>query len=794
MNSLIFEYTDKIILDGIPDINITENDDYIEATSKNISITNILKTFNLSPAVIELPISSKQIESCTFISEQLGGKFDPITGTDIILPYFVNDYYGIVKLHPNDICIAFGGPEILTPSINVQVIYKCTEYGNDIYLVFGTESRTVSVNTTNDAIYYPGNLREDFIFDILYMYPELKTINNKNFTMFTSQFLTHEQIKLIFESSQYSKYFPEVDNLVGGFAMWLLAEQTFYLYPLAWNTETLYIENVGYTQGNELFEIFEQLLETAKTYEYRLYNSFTNLAKLIQSQNEKVKGFYLNGQYYAAIPKDFIINKALINNTKLPEYSFYETLIEIKNPLRMIDYEYLSMLGYDTTHPEVVDLPFDIKLLTNITEDTTTYYYVTTAKTIQNIHTIKGAPKKIITLQLQLLLNNGYFFTPKMYTIMNYYTNFIPSYPPYINKDLSENTKVLTKELTEIIFDQGFSEASLDIITKTQSSDENVILPEILELYENPTPSGTRKIKITDGRSTENESKNEDVIVDSDKDAIVDSDKDIIGDSDKDVIVDSDKNAIVDSDKNVIVDSDKDIIGDSDKDVIVDSDKSLTKNTIRELIKDIIKEMTIAGTLPKEEVADISDKEEVAVISDKEEVAVISDKEEVADISDKEEIADISDKEPVADGTFSDEIVTGVATDNDTIFDDITPSKIREIETTIPNKIHTKVSGIETTIPNKIPISAKVVKITDEQKIALGLIKESEMPEKITDEQKIALGLMKDSEISEKKVDVLIKDSEDEEELNAITDEFLSGSLDPDEELIQEEKEFYSIL
>ena len=528
-----FLQSDTLLLSDIkeyyPDVTIENLADkffkYVSVNTRNKNANNVLGTFALFPTTYSGELDAKSIWSCTYCAEKLGDSFDVSTKSTTYRKYFMNDYFGTIakELNNGRICVAFGQNWILNSFVEYLIagradirflgeslsvkIYRFYDdtfkvdnaevRGENTYMIFANVnvadatriSQLMETKLNPERSFYHLNFSGPRLDDIMYLYPLNKIIVETvpALTFVESDVLSREQIEELFDNDRlvFSPE-PRINDLHYAYASWLLAEASSFEYPISWQNGKLYIEDVGYVQGGQLYDVFKGVATTLvkNRITYQKFDNFAAVGKFLVN-NEELKAFYYRGVYYAALPGNFVASKT---DTAFTDPDIGETLIEIKNPLRYLNFDYLSILGYDTSVPEDSNKPFNIKLEhknervpneSGAEVSITNYFYKPTYGGAKIVHSIDGGPDRRIGVQLQLLLNFGYFFTRRMSNIMRTYPNFIPSYQPILDTGLSDDRKILNQELTDILFNSDLSES-----ISAGAEDTSAEVEEISEVVE----------------------------------------------------------------------------------------------------------------------------------------------------------------------------------------------------------------------------------------------------------------------------------------------------------------------
>ena len=109
-------------------------------------------------------------------------------------------------------------------------------------------------------------------------------------------------------------------------------------------------------------------------------------------------------------------------------------ILDSRDLQRALGLHVMKLLGYsiDVQSVEEFDIPIGYDTITDGSSVLTSYYYLSTnGRKIgftETSGTVKSDPNLLV--QIQRLINRGYFLTPKIIGIIQRYPGFIPSYPP----------------------------------------------------------------------------------------------------------------------------------------------------------------------------------------------------------------------------------------------------------------------------------------------------------------------------------------------------------------------------
>ena len=275
------------------------------------------------------------------------------------------------------------------------------------------------------------NFSPELAFDFVRCNP-VTYLQYQNWGVLSSDVLSESALNSII-CGELSFNFPGVNDLTGAFATYLLAESTFYQWPLRWEAPVLYVGDAGYLQGLDLWEHFGRILNI-HTREHPLFQELpSQSAAFALASSTDLKCFYHQGKYYAAVPSTVPVatdcGTAVESCTATQELDF--SLIEMISPLtavtredsRTLALQYLSKLGYNTS-PNPEPYHNNIKL---ISEDESYYYYASSGRRLELI-----SDKNFD--EVQDLLQRGYFFNQKVKNMTRSYPGFIPGDPPILQK------------------------------------------------------------------------------------------------------------------------------------------------------------------------------------------------------------------------------------------------------------------------------------------------------------------------------------------------------------------------
>jgi len=211
-------------------------------------------------------------------------------------------------------------------------------------------------------------------------------------------------------------HLPELDELVGCYATYILAEDSYYEYKLKWSQNKLYIGQCGYVEAKVIYKHFTEIV--TEIVKKKITFTKTALDKI------KGKGFWYYGYYTIEESGE---------KRRYPKIDI--GLIEMLGPLEAITREdlfkeakiYLEFLGYQV-------LPNPDSYLNNIrlyyTEEKVTRYMYDSYTTTHTIAWIYGNNDIEIHNILGELLHRGYFFNQTVKNITRHYPDFVPDYPP----------------------------------------------------------------------------------------------------------------------------------------------------------------------------------------------------------------------------------------------------------------------------------------------------------------------------------------------------------------------------
>jgi hypothetical protein len=482
---LLAEYVD--ILGKINTNKVSK--DVVSLKSSNELIQQMLSYIKLYEAKYIGKITSTSDYSCQLVAAFLKDRYD-IDNKRLVKNTFVeNDYFGIISFEANkgNTLVAIDKNWILA-AINKYITDELT-YGMEDTVVLREKIATynsgwdqdpflggqkLSINDLtiysfqdNLMIFAPIN-KEEATKIYLYLYRDATFFTNtryltlkdvainkikdfeylfpvnvdylQNYVIFSTDQMTLEDLEHIYYFEEIPFKFPGLDDLIGAFATYLLAEKTFFQYSFRWEENTLYIGLCGYIQALDLLEIFKQTLNEVQK-ESPYYKELSNYVTAVEvaSQTDS-KCFRHNGIYYAALYKDITIPNVDNHNAE-PTY-----------PLMNINREYLQSLGYDTSSPEPYFNNLKLGFITYEIEGviSTVYHYSSTNRKEVDLHEVNGGNSENVRLRLELLLQKGFFFTQKVKNIIKGYPGFIPSNPP-ISRQLSKDPSILIKELDNLI-------------------------------------------------------------------------------------------------------------------------------------------------------------------------------------------------------------------------------------------------------------------------------------------------------------------------------------------------------
>lgn len=274
-----------------------------------------------------------------------------------------------------------------------------------------------------------------------------------NYVIIKSNKLSQKQLELAYETNEVIYQFPRIDDILGCFATYLLAEATQYLYEIRWENQTLYMKNCGYIQTLDLRDHFVQFLNDI----YREHISFRKLPNFATAVNlakiYKSKCFHYLGDYHIAINEPITVEE-------YPPISFDSLEIEMNDPLRSVHtelrnhtYKYLSMLGYEIKEdPEIYknNIPLGYRTYEIDENILTVYYYKTTYGEDMDLVEINGKHISKVKEMLEKLIHKGFFFTSRMNNILRNYPNFIPSLAP-LKRDLPKDPLKLIQALDDLL-------------------------------------------------------------------------------------------------------------------------------------------------------------------------------------------------------------------------------------------------------------------------------------------------------------------------------------------------------
>ena len=282
-----------------------------------------------------------------------------------------------------------------------------------------------------------------------------------NYVIFSadSKLFTHDMLEYMYTFGEVSFEFRRITELIGAYAMYLLAEATYYKYRMRWEDNTLYLKDCGYIQALDLREHFATIInEIAREgIFYELLPNFATASRLSYSTNTKC--FYYQGRYYAAL-----YNEVNIDDVDFVDIDFEKSQIEMFDPLNCIildDFpndrvlitrpqvlEYLSMLGYETlSDPDEYSNSIKLGYRTYLSnsEKFTVYYYKASDNTEVDVREISGAHNLEIKELLTKMVNKGLFFTQKVKNLTKSYFDYVPSDSPLMLGLSKDPTRLMSQ-------------------------------------------------------------------------------------------------------------------------------------------------------------------------------------------------------------------------------------------------------------------------------------------------------------------------------------------------------------
>jgi len=262
-----------------------------------------------------------------------------------------------------------------------------------------------------------------------------------NYTIIGTTEISQDRLHQIFNLQIVPFSFPRIQDILGAYATFLLAEALFYQFELIWIQQSLYVGMAGWIQAHDIYEQFGLILNDIAREEirFRKLKSYTEAVQYAEQTNAKC--FYYLGDYYAAMHGDDVINESI--SPKI-DVDIDSGLFETINPLRAVVHEkyktqakrYLAKLGYDPSQDKqeyFIDLKLGYRTYQIEDDVVTVYYYKSTHDQEYQVYKIYGKHDPEIKEKLEKLLQEGYFFDEYTLNLTRGYPEFIPSRPPQLN-------------------------------------------------------------------------------------------------------------------------------------------------------------------------------------------------------------------------------------------------------------------------------------------------------------------------------------------------------------------------
>jgi hypothetical protein len=277
--------------------------------------------------------------------------------------------------------------------------------------------------------------------DFKYLFPvEISYVGN--YTVISSAEISQNRLMHIYHLQEVPFSMPRIDDILGTYATYLLAEALFYEFEVWWNKRSLLVGMAGWIQAHDIYEQFGLILNDINRQNMRFVKLDNYLQATRYADQTNAKCFYYLGNYYAAINEEVIVDRNI-----QPETSPVSDpgLLEMINPLRGVVQvghrrnakKYLQSLGYDITpNPETlsVDLQLGHRTFEIEGKQVTVYYYRSTHNQELEVHQIDGPNNEKLKKELERLLQQGYFFDQKTKNTVKGYPGFIPSCSPVEHK------------------------------------------------------------------------------------------------------------------------------------------------------------------------------------------------------------------------------------------------------------------------------------------------------------------------------------------------------------------------